>query len=239
MERADASRVGFAKLSKDSLSDRAYEAIRLALMQSRLRPGERLLLRPLSQQLGLSATPVREALLRLVSEQALVLDERGTAMVPVLDRATLLEIRDLRVDLEGRTAARAALVATQDEIDELRRVHDELVEATERQAFARAIELNETFHFRLCALGRSRLAYQFVATLWMRCGPILSHLYDNGVMAWDVHPHLRVLAALADRDPEAARRAIADDILRGGQELLDHVENAERAVSPAADARPR
>src|SRR5690606_2426459 len=106
---------GFTRVTRDNLSDRAYQEIRSALMRSRLKPGEKLLLRPLSAQLGLSATPVREALLRLVSEQAPRLDERGTAVVPILDRASLLEVRDLRVLLEGRSARRAAEIATTDE----------------------------------------------------------------------------------------------------------------------------
>lgn len=217
---------GFSKVSRQSLSDRAYEEIRGALMRSRLKPGDRLLLRPLSAQLGLSATPVREALLRLVSERALRLDERGTVMVPVLDRDSLIEIRDLRVYLEGRTAMRAASLATEAEIAELEDLHARLVGMIAEGKFQAAIEMNERFHFTLCAMGRSPMVYQFVASLWMRCGPILSHLYDNGVMEWDVHPHVRIIDSLRAKDEAAAARWMAEDIIRGGQELLDYVEHA-------------
>ncbi|WP_322100046.1 GntR family transcriptional regulator [Geminicoccus roseus] len=209
-----------------SLSDRAYQEIRTALMRSRLKPGERLLLRPLSIKLGLSATPVREALLRLVSEQALTLDERGTVVVPVLDRASMLEIRDLRVDLEGRAAARAATIAPEAEIRALEEIHGGIVAACDAGRFQTAVELNERFHFALCAMGRLPIVYQFVASLWMRCGPILSHLYDNGVMEWDVHPHVRIVEGLRRRDGAAVRRAVEEDIVRGGQELLLYVEGA-------------
>lgn len=221
-------RPGFTRITKASLSDRAYQEIRSALMRSRLKPGERLLLRPLSGQLGLSATPVREALLRLVSEQALVLDERGTAMVPVLDRASLLEIRDLRVDLEGRAAARAAEIGSEEEIRTLEEIHQGIVQGCAVADYQTALELNERFHFTLCAMGRLPAVYQFVASLWMRCGPILSHLYDNGVMEWEVHPHERIIEGLRRRDGEMVRQAVAEDIVRGGQELLLYVESGQK-----------
>lgn len=228
MEQQEQDAPAFARVSRESLSDRAYQEIRTALMRSRLKPGERLLLRPLSAQLGLSATPVREALLRLVSEQALVLDERGTVTVPVLDKASLLEIRDLRVDLEGRAAARAAEIRTEDEVAALERIHADIVAACAEGRFQTAVELNERFHFALCAMGRLPIVYQFVASLWMRCGPILSHLYDNGVMEWDVHPHVRIVDGLRRQDSHAVRQAVMEDIVRGGRELLLFVEGGSR-----------
>ncbi len=228
MEQQEQDAPAFARVSRESLSDRAYQEIRTALMRSRLKPGERLLLRPLSAQLGLSATPVREALLRLVSEQALVLDERGTVKVPVLDKASLLEIRDLRVDLEGRAAARAAEIRTDDEIAALEGIHAGIVAACADGRFQTAVELNERFHFALCSMGRLPIVYQFVASLWMRCGPILSHLYDNGVMEWDVHPHVRIIDGLRRQDSHAVRQAVMEDIVRGGRELLLFVEGGSR-----------
>jgi DNA-binding GntR family transcriptional regulator len=228
MEQQEQDAPAFARVSRESLSDRAYQEIRTALMRSRLKPGERLLLRPLSAQLGLSATPVREALLRLVSEQALVLGERGTVKVPVLDKVSLLEIRDLRVDLEGRAAARAAEIRTDDEIAALERIHGGIVAACDSGRFQTAVELNERFHFALCAMGRLPIVYQFVASLWMRCGPILSHLYDNGVMEWDVHPHVRIVDGLRRQDSHAVRQAVMEDIVRGGRELLLFVEGGSR-----------
>jgi DNA-binding GntR family transcriptional regulator len=214
----------FSRISRENLSDRAYNEVRLALMRSRLKPGERLLLRPLSIRLGLSVTPVREALLRLVSEQALFLDERGTVTVPTLDYNSLLEIRDLRVGLEGKDAAAAATIATNDKIDELEELHNRMLASLAVQDYQGALEHNEQFHFHLCAMAQLPIVYQFVGTLWMRCGPILTHLYDKGIMQWDIHPHIVIISALRERRGKVVRKAISDDILRGGEELLAHVK---------------
>ena len=96
----------------ERLSQRAYQAIRVSLQNGELQPGQRLILRPLASKLGLSATPVREALLRLVSEQALGLDERNSVLVPMLGGEDLDELEELRTDLEGRAAAVAATRAS-------------------------------------------------------------------------------------------------------------------------------
>src|ERR1700722_4254223 len=93
--------VGLEPISKDSLTSKAYARIRSALMLSKFQAGQRLALRPLAAELGISPTPVREALLRLVSEHALTLDARGVVCVPVFDPGRFREVWDIRVDLEG------------------------------------------------------------------------------------------------------------------------------------------
>ena len=96
-------------LSRESISQQAYLAIRRALMGGQFAPGAKLILRTVAASLGISSTPVREALLKLASENALTLDVRGTVRVPEMTRDKYIEIRDLRVLLEGEAAARAAV----------------------------------------------------------------------------------------------------------------------------------
>jgi DNA-binding GntR family transcriptional regulator len=220
-------------LVRENLSERAYLDLRAALMRGQLRPGERLLLRPMSARFGISATPMREALMRLASEKALTLDARGTAIVPRLTMDQLLEIRAIRVDLEGRGAAAAAARASDPEVEALAAIHTHISECHATGDFATAVNLNTEFHLALCRMGRLPILHELVEGLWVRCGPILSHLYDAGLPDWEPHPHLRVIAALRARDPDAARDAIREDIERGGQGLLDHAAGAD-----AADAAP-
>lgn len=213
-------------LPRENLSDRAYSELRAALMRGQLTPGDQLRLRPISARFGISATPMREALTRLVVERALTLDARGTVTVPTLTRAQLMEIRAIRVDLEGRAAAGAALIATPDQIDGLAAIHDQISQAQREGRFIDAIEQNTRFHLTLCRMAALPICYEMVEGLWVRCGPILSHLYDAGVPAdWEPHPHLRIVDALRAADPEAARAAIRTDIENGGQGLLDYVSN--------------
>lgn len=215
-----------APIPRENLSDRAYLAIKDALMQGRLKPGEKLLLRPLSSQFGISATPMREALLKLVSKDALTLDGRGTAVVPRLKEAELAEIHAVRSLLEGQAAATAALNASAAEINGLEAIHTRLAHAQRARDFAAAVHLNTEFHLELCRIAHAPITMEIVETLWMRCGPILSHLYDDGLPFTRRHPHTIVLEAIRNSQPEAAREAIQEDIRKGGKVLYKALQNS-------------
>lgn len=215
-------------IERENLGDRAYTTIRNALMRGQLKPGERLRLRPLSERFGISLTPMREALMRLVFERAMVFDERGTAVVPDLTLAQLQEIRSIRMDLEGKAAASAATHVTAEELQELRDIQTGIADCHARKSFADAVHLNTEFHLLLCRAGRLPITYDLVEKLWVRCGPILSHLYDAGVPAdWVPHPHERIIEALETGDAAAAEAGIRFDIEMGGQGLLIHVAEHE------------
>ncbi len=218
---------GWARpIVKENLSDRAYAELRNALMCGRLKPGDQLPLRPLSERFGISATPMREALTRLVVERALTLDARGTVTVPRLTLDQLIEIRAIRVDLEGRCAEQAALHATEAQIDALAAIHEQIIAAQGQQDFLAAIDFNTQFHLEICRMSGLPITAELVEGLWVRCGPILTHLYDSGVpKGWNPHPHLRIIDALRVRDPAEARRAMQFDIENGGKGLIDFVSS--------------
>ncbi|WP_050526269.1 GntR family transcriptional regulator [Pseudorhodobacter aquimaris] len=214
-------------IAKENLGDRAYFALRAALMGGQLKPGEKLRLRPMSKRFGISATPMREAFLRLVSLEVLTLDARGTAMVPELTRDQLLEIRNIRVDLEGRAAAAAATFAKNEDIAALETMHSALSRAFEAGNYAKAIDLNTRFHLHLCRMGEMPILLEIVENLWLRCGPLLSHLYDRGNPFDGTHPHLTVIEGLRQRDPVMTRGAICHDIEHGGQGLLHRAKKVQ------------
>jgi DNA-binding GntR family transcriptional regulator len=223
-------------INKESVSQQAYLAIRASLMRSRLKPGQKLVFRQVADQLGISVTPVRESLLRLVSENALALDERGTVVVPVLSLERCIEIRDLRVLMEGEGAARAAMQATTADIDDLLATHDRYQRTEIDKDFGMALVENENFHLGVCRLARSPALYRIVENLWMQFGPTLSYLYDGQARPFHgkKHGHLKVIEALRKRDSERARGAIGEDILIGGRALLDKLHSEEsRSALPS------
>ncbi len=76
-------------------------------------------------------------------------------------------------------------------------------------------------------MARLPLTYEIIEGLWVRCGPILTHLYDAGLPEhWDPHPHIRVIESLRERDPEETRKAITYDIENDGKGLLEHVSKS-------------
>lgn len=213
-------------IQRQNLSELAYTNLRRALMEGRMKPGDDLPLRPISKSFGISATPMREALLRLVTERALDIDGKGRISVPHLTRATLVEIRTVRGFLEGNAARQAAQSAAPEAVDALERLHEDLARAQDAGDFERAIGLNTAFHLKLCEIARLPVSYEVVSNLWVRCGPLLSHLYDGGLPPnWDPHPHVRIVTAIRAGDPDAAYDALNMDIDGGGAGLLAHVRD--------------
>lgn len=213
-------------IQRQNLSELAYADLRAALMEGRMKPGDDLPLRPISKRFGISATPMREALLRLVTERALEMDGRGRISVPQLNRATLLEIRMIRSHLECNAARQAAQSASPAAVDELEQIHLELSAAQDSGDYPRAVGRNTQFHLKLCEIAGLPVSYDVVSNLWVRCGPILSHLYDRGLPPdWDPHPHVLVIEAIRAHDPDAAHAALIRDIEQGGAGLLAHVKD--------------
>jgi DNA-binding GntR family transcriptional regulator len=210
-----------AEAVRESLSQRAYRQIRSALTSSAMRPGHRLILRPLAHSLDLSPTPVREALLRLVSEQALALDERGSAIVPITTIESFRELSQMRGDLEARAAERAVEFATDAQIDALEAINAVCIDAFERNEHHAVLEQNAMFHRGLCKAGRSALILCTLEGLWMRLGPIYTLSFEQPLPNFGAvgHPHEHMVAALRARDPVAARAAALYDVMESNRIL--------------------
>lgn len=207
---------------EESLAGKVYRRLRAALMSGRLSPGQKLVHRLLAQEMQVSPTPVREALLRLVSEGGLDLDARGIAWVPRLAPERYNEIMELRVELEGRAAARAAELATPEDIAALRAIHARVAEGRLRNDARMVLTENELFHFHTIALARMPVLQRMVESLWVQAGPTINLLFTvPRPVAPQDHPHVALLAALAARDPAAARAAVERDLREHGAVLAD------------------
>lgn len=198
---------------EETLTEKVYGRLRGALVGGRLVPGQKLVHRQLAGELGVSPTPVREALLRLVSEGALELDARGIAWVPRLKPERYLEIMDLRVELEGLAAARAAALAIPADVERLRAIHARLLKSRQDKDVPTGLEENERFHFGVIAIARMPVLQRVVEHLWSQAGPTINLVLSVPRPAWpDGHPHEDLLDALAAHDPVRARAAVERDL---------------------------
>lgn len=209
----------------DSLSVVAYQRIREDLMGGRFAPGEKLKLRDLAARLGMSATPVREALKQLVSEAVLTQADHHSVRLPVLTPDRYLEICDLRVDLEGRAAAAAAERATPADLEELRTIQSNLDAAVREGRLSDWLLQNERFHMAVCRHARMPVLLRLVEILWVQAGPVVNALRGKPKRRGTrEHPHWQIIAALEERNALLARALITDDITRIAKALLPDVQ---------------
>ena len=218
------------ELEHDNLGSTVYRLISEALIQGRMQPGERLKIRELAAKLGTSVTPVRDAILRLVQEQALEMKSARDLRVPYMTLARYLEIRAIRVKLEGLAAETAASRATAADIARLQDIVARNHEAMARGDHATGCDLNQQFHFALVDIAGMPFLGGILYRIWLQMGPLIAASYAAGGQDMiDYHPPL--IAALQQGDGAAAARAIGDDIVSGGQAIL------QRLQAQAATAR--
>ncbi len=204
-------------LAKGNLSERVYQNMREALMEGRLQPGERLRMAEIALELGVSITPVREAIFRLVSDQALEMKAATATHVPELTPRDLDEIQRIRILLEGEAALLAAERITAQELQKLETIQQRFHKAAATDPREAAIQ-NRLFHFGVLAAARAPLIAATVERMWVLMGPLLRRFHaemPRRELGSSEHKHFEILAALQVRDGRRAQAALQADIAWG------------------------
>lgn len=217
----------FTTLDYENLNSAVYGTLCDALIQGRFQPGDRLKIRDLAEQFGTSVTPIRDAILRLASDEAIVFRSPRDIRIPGLSESRYREIRSIRIRLEGLAAETAAQVATSADIDVLERILRENELAIDAGDRLKGTELNQAFHFMLPQIAGLPVLNGILRRLWLQMGPHISDAYIQGGRAMIDH-HYPVIEALKRHDSAAASMAIVDDILLGGKPILERIERDEQ-----------
>lgn len=232
-------------VARDSLSGRVHAELRAALMHGRLKPGQRLKLHELAAAMDVSETPVREAVFQLIREGGLEMRTGSAIRVVRLSRADYLELRRIRLLLEGLAAEEAAQHADGAALAALAAEHARLVHAEDAGDWTEAIAANFRFHHLIWRIAAMPNLLGILEGIWLRNGPFLNLLYPNARPRYPGrHGHEGIIAALGAADPAAAREAVRADLVEGGAALLRLLEEIEAGrVVPldpeATDDAPR
>ena len=211
-------------LKHSYLGSGIYGLLREALITGRFQPNDRLRIRDLAEQLGTSVTPVRDAILQLAKEQALVLKTPRDIRVPMLTSRQYLEIRSIRLALEGLAAETAGALVTPQQLERLDTCIRNNLAAIQDNNLASALTHNHEFHYALTEIAAMPVLSSLLDGLWMRTGPLIARAYSSFNERMAIDHHWEVLAALKNQDGAAAREAICADILDGSQKMLEYVQ---------------
>ncbi|WFT90975.1 GntR family transcriptional regulator [Rhizobium leguminosarum] len=211
-------------LEHENLSNTVYATLCDALIKGRFQPGDRLKIRDIAEQLGTSVTPVRDAILRLAHDDAIVFRSPRDIRIPIVTMPHYLEIRSIRLRLEALAAETAAKNASKADIETLTKILADSEKALQEGDRLKGTELNQAFHFQLTAIANLPVLHGILRRLWLQMGPLIADAYlDGGRLMIDFH--YPVIAAIRKRDPQAAAHAIMDDIEQGGHSILTRVES--------------
>lgn len=203
----------------------ALHVLRERISTGALPPGQRLLLDALKDELGMSPTPIREALRLLQADGLVIYRPHQGIVVAEFSPEETAEIYRLRSALEPLAAELAVPALTPDELRRLERLHAELVAAAERGASLG--ESNAAWHWAIYEASRSSYLLEFVRRLWERF-PWRTMWVLPGRSERTVHEHDEIMAAVVARDAALAAERMRMHVESGRDSLLDRLER-ERA----------
>lgn len=201
------------------LSDQVFERIEADILSGKYSRGEILTELKLVETLGVSRTPIREALRRL--EQENLIEETGKGAVVVgIDKNDLEDIRTVRYNIEGIAASRAAERITDAEIDELRRTVEMQEFFVEKHDSDRIKSLDSEFHERIFRYSGSSILAQTLLPLHKKLQKYRKASVEQpGRAGESAKEHRGIFEAIAARDPE-----------RAGALMRAHIENAMDSI---------
>jgi len=223
------------------LREIVYESLREAILQGRLKPGERLMEIQLAEELGVSRTPVREAIRKLELEGLLVMAYRKGVYVSDVKAKDIIDILEIRAVLEGLAAGLAAERITAEELEEIELIlhqhkyninfspnflegdnqgRDFSLPADYERDLAHMVEMDTKFHDLIYRASRNKRLEQIITLLKTQIQHFrATSLAQPGRTRIATEEHKKILEAISERNVSLA------------QELAQkHIENAEEAL---------
>ena len=199
------------------LGDEVYNALYAQLMSRQIAPGGRISVDRLVRELGVSQTPIREALSRLEAQGLVVKTHLiGYSAASQMDSARLTHLYELRLLLEPFAAGRAALTMTDEALAALIRLANEM-QASETgpqvESYGRFAQLDSEFHDLIAHASGNELVQETLANLHTHVH-LFRLFYHARVTADAIHEHQEIIDALAARDAQAAEAAMRRHIER-------------------------
>jgi DNA-binding GntR family transcriptional regulator len=206
-------------LSALSAHDRVYRLLRAQVMHGELAPGQALTLRGIGQTYGVSMTPAREAVQRLVAEGALTISASGRVATADLSPDRIEELASIRALLEPELGSRALPRAHLALIERMEAINAAITEAAARLDATGYVRGNLEFHRTLYLRAQSPAMLAMVETLWLQLGPTMRALYARLKRHTPPQHHRMILAALRAGDEPGLRLALRTDVTQGLRHL--------------------
>ncbi|NKY99711.1 GntR family transcriptional regulator [Nocardiopsis alborubida] len=216
----------------------AYTELRRRITSGELAPGSRLSQYELAEEMGMSITPLREAIRRLASEDWVAMDTHRDVRVAPMSASEARELLEARFSLEPSATELAALRRTEREIATMRAAADALLPVT-RTWGEEAIAAHRAFHRAIYAASHNNVMIRLLDDLWdkadryRRIGLELPAGAESRTI--DLNQHHEILELVIAGDGAAAAGLVRSHILNSlGATVTDTLEGRERAYHPIA-----
>lgn len=206
-------------IERETLNDRVYRELKNSIMTGAFKPGSELTLRSVAAALGTSFMPARDAMRRLVTERGLEMRPSRTIAIPVLSADEFLELRRVRLLLEGEAVALSAEKISTRQLNDVNTLLKKL-ENLDSERRGQFWTLNLKLHFAVYEAGASALLLSIIESLWLQLGPLLARIPVSRALKDSTDPHQRLVRALEQHDPVAARAALVADLTEATEQVM-------------------
>jgi len=203
------------KPGRMTIQEYAYVRLRHALMVGSIAPGVPVTIRGLAEAMAVSPTPVREALRRLSSQNALSVLKNRRIVVPPMTAKRFNELISLRCAIEIHAAERALPHISEAIIDRLVAIDAVMDEAVEAQDRITLIIQNQQFHGHIYRSNRDQLSMPMIESIWLQLGPFMRIALRHVGTFYGIDRHKEIISALRNRNLDDLLRAIHADIHDG------------------------
>ena len=202
------------------LRDIVFQKLREAIITGQLKPGDRLMEIKLANTMGVSRTPVREAIRKLQGEGLVIMNARRGAVVAPINLQTMKELLEIRKALESLACQLVASKATEEDVEELREINNIMRRAVSDDDVNLMTEQDVAFHERITELAANNhlqnMLDQIKEHLYRYRLEFIKELKNREVL---VEEHDRIIDAIATRNARLA-----------GKEVEKHIELQEKFI---------
>ncbi len=211
-----------------------YNILKENIVNGNLKPGDRLIIRKIAQELGVSEIPVREAIRSLEAQGLVTMIPHAGAHVSMLDKNNIKEIIETRSILEGY-AASSAIPLSKTTAAEFRACIEEMRECVQSDDFVRFGALNARFHRMLCEQTDNTRIQKIISSLigeYERTRAVFALSKER--LKKSFKEHEAILAAMLAEDREKTERLVREHRMNAGAALLATLENNGRQKRSAS-----
>ena len=205
--------------------DFALQNLRTSILEGRLAPGQELDAQELATSMGMSRTPVREAI-KVLEVQGFASQRRfGTPVVCPLSQKHIEEVYLIRGSLEGLATYYACSRIQAEELEQLEQINSELRIAVVKDDPVSWSQLNRTFHRRLYAPCGKPLLCKYIESLMDMAAFYMMALakYVRPRVEESAQEHAEILRACENRDPDLTQRLLEKHMAKGVPMLVEYV----------------
>lgn len=210
---------------KKSLREIVYQSLKKSIILGKLKGGERLKEESLAKEIGISRTPIREALHKLEQDELLYRLPKGGFAVKKFRKEDVEEIFGIRSALESYAAYLATLNITPEELSKLENKIQESEEALINGENDRLIKLNTEFHDLLYKSCKSKKLIEMINNFrdyFYRYRDTLLH--TEGGIKYSVESHRQMLEAMRKKNPRLVERLVRQHLERGKKIILQEID---------------